>query len=91
MTHATRIAERPAHDEAQKYWCPKFGEWLSLDELHYYNSQAQQQNKTVCSDCLGECESILQNMREALRVPISTHREIQKAIEQGLDIGECFL
>jgi hypothetical protein len=39
MAHE-RLKPRPIHKEQPvRYWCPRFGEWLTLNELHYRKEQ----------------------------------------------------
>ena len=45
-----------------------------------------------CPDCLGNCDLVLESLKQALDEPklTGTHAEIARAIDEGLDIWEVF-
>jgi hypothetical protein len=46
-----------------------------------------------CPDCLGNCDLILESLRQALDEPklTGTHAEIAQAIDENLDIYEVLI
>jgi hypothetical protein len=47
MDHSkVRVKERSPHDESPKYWCPKYQDWLSLEEIAFKKTQESNQCMT---------------------------------------------